>query len=435
MRHFPIIYLPVELGAREFEGKALLAAVLAKRGYSVLLGQQWTIGTNFDILPPGAVLLKSFNVIHRPAMLAAKQYNFRTFLLEEELLSHTEKKAIAGFCTDGVFDIPDMILANGAHEKEVLIELGGRKDRIEVTGNPRADILKPAYHRFYKREIDAVRAHFGAFVLVNTNFGIVNSIYRDLHEVTRVHVEAGFIRPDDPASISSWDDQVEFERLNKAAMIAAIKDLCGRRPDLNVVVRPHPAESLEHWAGVFDSCPKVSIVREGPHVPWTLGCELLLHTSCTTGFEAYVAGKTALSLVVKPNWISQSFIANRLNPLFTDEVKLIDAAVAYLDRGEITASAILTPAEAERYVWNIGQKNAAHRIASLLTADLPSPRRAVPLPKLRMYERTEAQKQKFNMSGEACRDTLGRILDIIGKGRPFGADQVGDSLFYLSPTA
>jgi surface carbohydrate biosynthesis protein len=432
-KRLPIVYLPIEVGVREFDSKALLAAVLAKRGYCVLFGEQWTIGTNFARLPPGAVLFKSFNALHHPAMRAARENHHKVFVLEEELLAHTETKAIANYCAAGIFDIPDALLANGALEKAALSQLSGGKLDIEVTGNPRIDLLKPAYRSFFKREIDVILERFGAFVLINTNFGIINSHCTDLDEVTRIHVEAGFVRLDDPASVNAWNDQIEFERLNKAAMITAIKDLSRRRSDLNIVIRPHPAEELERWRGVFDGFPKVSIVRDGPHVPWTLACRLLLHTSCTTGFEAHVAGKAAFSLVVKPNWISRSFISNHLNPLFTDVAKLVDASEAYLARGEIDTLPTLTTAEAEHYVWNIGERNAANRIATLLTKDLPKPRGKIALPPLEAFPRQPTHKAKFTLSMAECADAAGRIFSIIGQPGPITLDQISDSLFYFSP--
>jgi hypothetical protein len=172
-------------------------------------------------------------------------------------------------------------------------------------------------------------------------------------------------------------------------------------------------------------------------VPWTLACKMLLHTSCTTGFEAAVAGKMSMSLVPLQSWLTESFISNRLNPVFADPIAMVDAVEAYLDHGQTPAAgpSHLSPGEAADFVWNISDKNSAQRLSALLTKDLPSPRGKVPLPPLVPYDRGETQKRKFTVSLEECGDVLARILGIIGKGQPFGVDQVGDSLFYLSPAA
>jgi surface carbohydrate biosynthesis protein len=437
VKRFPIVYLPVEIRSREFDSKMLIAAALAKRGYSVVVGEQWTIYNNFPRLPPGAVLFKSMNMLHQAAMLEAKGAHHSIFVLEEELLAHTQKKAIEGFCVPGIFEIPDVMLATGAFEKSVFAELSGGKVEIEIAGNPRVDFLKPAFRSFFKRGIDTLRAHFGDFILVNTNFGITNSVWRDIDEIKRIFVESGFLRLDDPQSVSAFEDKVAFELANKAGIIAAIEELSRRRPSLNIVVRPHPAEAMGHWKGLSARLPNVQIIREGAHVPWTLACKVLLHTSCTTGFEAAVAGKMSMSLAPRLSWLTESFIYNRLNPVFSDPITLVDAVEAYLDRGEPPAAgpSHLSPGEAADFVWNIGDKNSAQRLSVLLTKDLPSPRGRVPLPPLAPYDRGETQKRKLTVSLEECGDVLARIIGIIGKGQMFGLDQIGDSLFYLSPAA
>ncbi len=434
MNRYPIVYLPIEFGSREFDSKALLATVLAERGYVVLIGQQWMIYGNLKRLPPGAALFKSFNNIHHQAMRLAKAANHKLVVLEEELLAHIEKKAISNYCTKDIFSLPDVIFANGQFEKDVLTELSGGKTKVEVAGNGRVDILKPAYRDFFKRDIEAVRARFGDFVLINTNFGIINTLWNDIQQVTQIHVHAGFIRLDDPASVKAWDDQIEFERVNKAAILKAIHELSRRRPNQRIVVRPHPGEAVERWNGVFDAHPNVSVVREGAHVPWTLGCKILLHTSCTTGFEAQAAGKMAFSLVANPNWISDSFISNKLNPLFTDPIKLVDATEAYLDRGDVLVKPEFSPAQAEHYVANIGEKSGVERIADLLTQDLPVPGMSIPLSPLEPFPREEKLKNKFNISTQECGDVIQRLLTANGNKRAVNLTEVGESLFVISPS-
>src|SRR5262245_47042447 len=150
-------------------------------------------------------------------------------------------------------------------------------------------------------------------------------------------------------------------------MHAAIGELARRRPNQKIIVRPHPGEDLKRWEGTFDRCRNVTIVREGSHVPWTLACRLLLHTSCTTGFEARVAGKTALSLVPRPSWISDSILSNRANAVFADPAAFVDAAEAVLEGREAAAPDL---AAAERYVWNCHANDATARIADLLAEGL-----------------------------------------------------------------
>jgi hypothetical protein len=242
------------------------------------------------------------------------------------------------------------------------------------------------------------------------------------------------VNPDDPVSMAAWHEQIAFEHANKAAIIAAIQELAHRRPRQNIVLRPHPAEALERWNGIFDDCPNVFVVREGAHVPWTLGCRLLMHTSCTTGFEALAAGKMALSLVPRSNFISDSFISNHLNPVFANPIAMIDAAEIYLDTGEMPVKPKLGLAETEHYVWNIGEKNGVERIADLLTQDMPPPGGNIPLPPLQPCDRPEQLKNKFSLSQPDCADVFQRLLTATGNAQSINLTQLGDSLFAVTPS-
>lgn len=431
-KRFPMIYIPIEVRSREFDGKALLAAMLAKRGYGVVIGSQWQLLNNLDCVPAGTLFVKSFNSYFHNPMRVAKDLGYRVLVLEEELLAHTEKSAIKNFCSTGIFDLPDVILANSQFEKETLTEFSGGRVKIEVAGNPRVEIIKPAYQEFFTPDVEALRARFGDFVLINTNFAVVNTHWASLQEVTDIHVKAGFVNLDDPASVQAWEDQIEFETLNKAAILTAIRELCRRRPDQKIVLRPHPGEAVSRWDGVFADLPNVSVVKEGAHVPWTLACQMLLHTSCTTGFEAYVAGKAALSLTAKPNWISQSFISNRLNPFFTDPIKLVDAAQAYLETGQLTTEGQLSRADAVRFVSNIGEKDGLQRTLGLLTDDLPKPRGKMPPPVLQRHVVASKEATKFSMSLQEFGEIIQRMTGVIGRKPELAGTQIGEGLFYLN---
>ena len=429
----PIVYLPVEFMAREFDSKALLAATLASRGYMVVIGQQWMVYENLHRLPAGVMLFKSFNNIHHPPMLRAKKAGHFIAILEEELLAHIEEKAIRNFCTDHIFELPNLVIANGAFEQEVLKRLSGGKARVEVAGNGRIDLLKTGYRGYFQKEIDAIKARHGDFILVNTNFGIINTSWESLEEVTRIHVDAGFVKPEDPASMQAWQDQIEFEELNKAAILEAVRELARRRPGQKIVVRPHPAEDLKRWEDAFPGLPNVEIVREGPHVPWTLACRMLLHTSCTTGFEARVAGKTAFSLVPKPNWISDSFISNQVNPVFRNAPDLVAAVEKFLDAGEAPA----LPPEAippAHYVWNFDDENGIRRIADLLVKELPPPKPVV-LPALEYQGRDERLKSKFFLLEQDFRAVLERVRAAAGITGQLAVREIGESLFCIGPAA
>ena len=77
-------------------------------------------------------------------MALARQSGHRVVILDEEMLAQTEVKSVEALCTEGIFQWPDLILVDGQFEHEILARLSNGKNRIEITGNGRIDLLKPA---------------------------------------------------------------------------------------------------------------------------------------------------------------------------------------------------------------------------------------------------------------------------------------------------
>ncbi len=403
----PILYLPIEFQSREFDAKVLLALTLAERGYAVVIGQQWMLAKNYESLPAGTVLFKSFNKIHHWAMEAARRGGHYLAALEEELLAQSEEKGVAFSCADGIFKLVDLILAHGEFEHNVMRRLNDGGARIEISGNGRVDLLKQEYRDLFRTRIDSIRNEHGDFVLVNTNFGIHNSVWKGADKVTEIGIKGGVIKPDDPQSMKDWQEYIDYEDANQKEVDSAIMDLCRRRPEQKIIVRPHPNEDLKTWEDKFANTKNVAIIRQGSHMPWTMAARVLLHTSCTTGFEAYVAETPAVSLVPFKSWITSSLLSNKVNPIFPDAMSVVDALEKILD-GEAAPSPASAQHAPEYYVWNCKQNNAIARISDLLTEKLPKEGR-IELPAMGAFALNQKIREKFNVSLEECRAIAANI--------------------------
>ncbi len=307
------VYLPIEFSSRELEGKLLLAAHLLASGASVVIGQQWNILHNLERLPTGLVLFKSLNSIHRKSMHRAKALGFGVATLEEEALALTSEKAISIFYDDSLSRLVDLHFCHGDFELQVAERFLGVNQKVKVSGNPRLDLLKPPYRQIYDRSVDRIRAEHGSFILINTNFGWHNSALGSVEKVIAMHEKAGALDRSDPQSVQLLRDQLVCEQANIAVALDFIRNARAALPEINIVVRPHPNENLNTWLRMYSNDPSVRIVREGSHVPWTLASRVLVHTSCTTGFEAAVARHPAISLVPKQSWVTDAFVSNSIN--------------------------------------------------------------------------------------------------------------------------
>jgi len=326
----PIAYLPIEYRSREFDGKLALAVNLIRQGFTVVIGQQWAMYNHFRSLPLGFVLFKSQNKIHHGAMAIARSAGHMVLSLEEESLALTSEETIARNCPPGTYELADYILTTGDVEKNAHVNAGCPASKLIVTGNPRVDVLKPPYRLLHQENIERLHERFGQFILINTNFGIKNSKWETVEAVRNIEIKAGSLDPNDPASIAKFDSMVEWEEQNSIGIADVVDKLSANFPDKTILVRPHPGESLPKVRQQYAAYNNVKVFHEGSHVPWTLAADLLIHTSCTTGMESAIAGKTAMSLVKLENWISRAFLSNLVNPVYALSDRLIDDATQFL---------------------------------------------------------------------------------------------------------
>ncbi len=156
---------------------------------------------------------------------------------------------------------------------------------IRVTGNPRIDLLRPELRGYFSQEIAALRARYGDFLLINTNFPRNNHFLPSMSEFSAA------------LEVDPYESRDPFECGNAAHCEALLKSflemipqLAQALPDHPIVVRPHPSESHLPWQRIADAYPKVVVVHQGNVAPWLMACRALIHNGCTTAVESAVLG-------------------------------------------------------------------------------------------------------------------------------------------------
>jgi surface carbohydrate biosynthesis protein len=430
MKSNPIAYLPIEYRSREFDGKLALAVALVRRGVTVVIGQQWAMYNNFANLPQGVVLFKSQNMIHHPAMALAAKAGHIVLSLEEESMALTSKEAIVRNCPPSTYQYTHFLLTTGEVERQAHIEAGCPPNKLVVTGNPRIDVLKPEYRSFHKEDIARLHADHGQFVLINTNFGIKNSKWESIEAVRNIEIKAGSLNPSDPESVRGFDTMVAWEDLNSRGIFSIVSAIAEDFKEKIVVVRPHPSESLQRVVDQYAHVPNVRVIHQGSHVPWTLAADILIHTSCTTGMEAAIAGKTSVSLVTSENWISKAFLTNRVNPIY----QTVDALVADVKGFLAGQNTIAMPdlKAFESIIHNIASTSSVDVISKFM-ANLMKPSASLNFSAVPTPPRNQVLLEKCNISLQEITQLTERLTSIpmlSVKAKPV-IYQMGDSLFLM----
>jgi surface carbohydrate biosynthesis protein len=170
--------------------------------------------------------------------------------------------------------------------------------RIDVTGNPRNDLLRPELHAYYDKDVDQIQKTYGSFILVNTNFNHVNA-FTPVQNLFQPAETPGELPKFGRAAKGMTREYAEGLRDLKQAVfedfLSMIPALEQAFPGHTIVVRPHPTEGPEIYHDMAARCQRVKITNEGNVVPWLLATKALIHNGCTTGAEAYVMRVPAIT--------------------------------------------------------------------------------------------------------------------------------------------
>jgi surface carbohydrate biosynthesis protein len=321
----PFLYLPIEVASRELHGKLLLTYFAVGMGYEVVIGWKRLINTNLRYMPPGIVLFKTLTARDGVAMAAARAAGHRIAAIDEEVPGLVATKQRLRWVAEESVAASDLVLAAGADHLEALRMFHpAHGDRYRVVGNPRWDLLRPELRSCHAAEVAAIRKQYAPFILVNTNFGILNSARRSAEESRQWFAKTGRVDLAKPDDVVFLDEIFALERANTAAVRDLLRALPQRFPHHRIILRPHPIERTETWREFLHAVPRTEIVREGPAVPWIMASDALVHTNCTTGVEAFALDKPAISVQPLKLAVCEVYLANRVNYVTATVAETLD---------------------------------------------------------------------------------------------------------------
>jgi surface carbohydrate biosynthesis protein len=290
VQKLPLI-LPVETHVRELDGKLLLAAVAAESGRECFVGSQNEIRARIGSLPRGHFIAKGFASQKARFLSILQQLGFNILAWDEEGLVHPEpatyykRRISAGSLSylQGVFswgrDYTELFRAMPFYDGTAIYE----------TGNPRLDLLDARVSNYFSKEAEQIKSRFGRFILLNSNFGRVNSAVKR----SRDKGVAGKLS--DPILDAKWQDMVEYRRTLYHQFREMFDGLCTAFPDHQVILRPHPSERIESWNDIPQKHSNAHVIYEGNVLPWLIATDILVHNGCTTALESTLLNKPVVA--------------------------------------------------------------------------------------------------------------------------------------------
>ena len=325
----PFLYLPIEVASRELHAKLLLTCFAVERGFEVVIGWKRMMNKNLRYMPPGIVMFKTLTVNDAIAMQEAKRAGHCIAAIDEEVPGLVTMKQKLRWVTEECVTSSDLIFALGEEHMEALLHFRpDHGDKYRIVGNPRWDLLRPELRGGHAEDVAAIRAQHAPFILINTNFAALNSARLTAEKMPKRFVKTGVVDLRKPEDVIFLDEIFQMERANTEAIRALLRELPVRFPNHRFIVRPHPIERTEPWSDFLRDIPRATMIREGAAVPWIMASDVLIHTNCTTGVEAFALDKPAISLQPAKLSIYEIYLANRINYV----TATVGETLAQLDR-------------------------------------------------------------------------------------------------------
>ena len=291
-----LVYIPVEKPRREIISKCFLANLLANKGFTVALFDH-TYFDRFGWPSKGLYLGKNFFRTEQPYDLRfykkMKQKGIQIWHLDEEggvypgNNVHDWENCLKNRLNPNDLNIKDKILTWGVWQSNYFKKINDNIDIIQ-TGSPIFDLLQKKYNDvFYKYDLKVTKNKKN-FILINTRFSHANPIrgFRDKFG-TNSPISKNF-------SLKHLSQLTKENSILQHEFIEMIFFLLDKKPNLDIVIRPHPSENIEIYK-VFFKNSKVYISDSGPIDSWIRMCKVLIHNGCTTAIQGYISEKKIIS--------------------------------------------------------------------------------------------------------------------------------------------
>ena len=307
-----IVYLPIEIKNREFYSKTILAAKLIQKNFKVVIGQQWFIYDQIlkKNFPPGIFFQNSLNEIKYNQLKAFKELQFYNVLLDEENYSMSFKHQDVFFFENTsrsyFYDCIDKHYCNTVNELNALKKIAKNKKKFVLTGNVRKEFLEK-YSGILDSETEKLKLKYSKFILINTNFGLINSIYKDY---IKMLLDKNIISQ---KAIPEVNKISFFEKQNLQNLLIFLKIALKKFNNINFIIRPHPTEDIKKFREITKNLLNYKnfiIDNSGSTHAFIKASLLLIHMSCTTGMEANYLNKPAINFI--PSYLN-TYVENILS--------------------------------------------------------------------------------------------------------------------------
>ena len=306
LNDIPAVLFPIETLTRELDSKLVMALALAAKGCRTIVGHKEAMkavgGASTRIVWQGKSLFRA----KKPKHLADELIGNRSaimFLHDEGGMHQVKAWPNHVLKTHRIEYLRkrnvNRVCVWGERQKNVLSSYAKElTDIIAVTGSPKFDLCLTEYAWVTLEESQELRSKYGGFILVCTRFATAAHSAGQGDPFRRKMNPALWPASLDQKSLADlWFSKWQRDVHDFADFVVLTKELALNFPDRTIVLRPHPSENLTFYKQAFALFKNVVVARDDSVLPWIRAADLIVHSNCTTGIEAVLAGQPVLNLL------------------------------------------------------------------------------------------------------------------------------------------
>ncbi len=302
----PTVLLPVYTVTRELDSKLAIASALASMGLRSIVGHKDALrivaNRSKRITWQGKSLFsfKSKHGLWRPL---AKNESAIMFMEEEGGIFPENvwiQDMLQKHWIHQLRDIPvNTICLWGELQKQVIAKQAPElASTLAVTGCPRFDLYGAHYSWIESAANETIHSTHQPYILICSRFTSI------------AHAEGIRIPFKRKVNPNKWPKDMSRQDISElwytswqrdvhdfADFVVAVKEIAKTNPDYTIVLRPHPSESLGFYKEALKPFKNIQVIRSGSVLGWIRSAEVVVHTNCTTGVEAILAGRPTINFL------------------------------------------------------------------------------------------------------------------------------------------
>jgi surface carbohydrate biosynthesis protein len=282
------IYIHLEVLVRELDSKLLLAVLAASRGHEVIISNQENIlkGLQRKLLKPGIFHTKSLTPstekIEKHKKILKAGCKITSIDEEGGLVDYGYKRFAKVRYSNETINQASAIFTWGLEDYKTLKKFYSKHSKkIHLTGSARVDLWKPTFFNYWKKNFKKLKK---PFLLVPVNFSGGFSV-RSINERIKLYDKGEYFDREKGLIQNMLNMEIEQYKFI-LYFLEAIKYIAYKNINFDIILRPHPSDSLQTWKILLDRIPNVYVNRDEAVSLWIKNAFAIMHNGCTTALEA-----------------------------------------------------------------------------------------------------------------------------------------------------